>query len=1030
MPIPPGDKPEKLKDEVKPATEADKKDFEAAKERHVQGVQDAAEKRRLLRESIDRSGEAKEFVDTFKKSPNFDLLTKNLESGISLNDSQSLFNYVDWAQKEPEKIADMFEISKPIGFPSGRGEEEFLRGLRSGTPPRGKETKEQRETREKRFDESKRVLNEIVKILEKHFEQKRLSGEDVQAQESGSPLGDTFGNVANNLLTNFNKASGMEKAMMVGAVGICVGLIYKYKDAKVWFTPESWDYKWQDLAWTLGACWGVNYMSGKVSSDGKTLVQQLDLFRNIDKLNDTDVMKAFVVNNKMEDNQSKLEACIKLRNQDVRNLFDLYMEAFSSNRREIDPGLVGLKAGFNGKDVYEIVEGLVEQTAVNNYFEVQRDLYEKEHKGEIFRETKDVAQRKNIAEKAGALTKGKMHDAFRQKYFGLLGGTDQTLFDAVINEYGRLNWQGVVSKNKAGTLPNRAVEGTKEAAKDVYDYSKPRVEKAWNWVSEKSGKAYGIVRDDIAVPFGSWCASKWEKYWPKMKDTFSEVTGWVDGKLFPKQDVLNHVLASGLAVHATTENTARIMGYPGIRFEESSGIITIDEEEFTIKDGVKGNNAQAEKLKERITVRVQELFDESVSGNPALEGKDVEWDGKNKKWTVKDVEINGNPTNLDLKVNDDAESLTLSINDKPVDDLDDLETAYRDSVIQEKVRNFDPALKKYIGDLPVTNIKVKPGSTGGEIMNGRLGGLKFNAAINNNNIEFYDKVSRGGFEKLKIEENNGGPEFIDNVAARILGSNEYLNPFLRLEALMDNTSESAFKRLGMLVPTTRLWIIPTSVDLGAGINGKILQRQWKYMLDFKKMEALDLFRHDLQGKTVAQIAEVYKDNITTTLTQLQELTYNIESATDETKAEKFPASMDSLEHVNYADESYQKLFEDYQKMIRDPRYDYEGFEDFGDLGAETWGAADRSFEIYSVLMRVWSYHTNQFRKLGMNADNQQAIRLGVTKKVEGILETAKDKGNGTIYLKDLPAHESEEDLDQWVDPAVLSPNRHLWAVND
>ena len=52
-----------------------------------------------------------------------------------------------------------------------------------------------------------------------------------------------------------------------------------------------------------------------------------------------------------------------------------------------------------------------------------------------------------------------------------------------------------------------------------------------------------------------------------------------------------------------------------------------------------------------------------------------------------------------------------------------------------------------------------------------------------------------------------------------------------------------------------------------------------------------------------------------------------------------------------------------------------------------------------------------------------AMVIGFSVAVGGFVE-------GTIYLKDLPAHESEEDLDQWVDPAVLSPNRHLWAVND
>ncbi|MFA6521150.1 MAG: hypothetical protein WCT53_02075, partial [Candidatus Gracilibacteria bacterium] len=329
---------------------------------------------------------------------------------------------------------------------------------------------------------------------------------------------------------------------------------------------------------------------------------------------------------------------------------------------------------------------------------------------------------------------------------------------------------------------------------------------------------------------------------------------------------------------------------------------------------------------------------------------------------------------------------------------------------------------KLLDKLPVeiTNIEQDPAL--GTVVTGKIAGLGFKAkpGVGGNKLDFIGTGGAvnpvtGGTEFLQISETNGGSSFLNEKAKQILASSDFNTSFMKVEAMMDNTSESFWSHTKGLF----------SNGLSAAVNGKVQQRQWKFVVDFKKFEALEMFKQDLQGKTVQDMETAYKARIESVVQQMEKLDRDFHAVRDEgEKAKRFEQFMhggessDGLENANYLNKDYKGLLGEYRKVITDERFDYEGLESFGDIsggsGAKSWGAGDKAFEIYQFLLNVWSYNTRDFARkdrlvagnvAGNTIDNihpetQKYIRQAVTYKVRAALEVCQ-ANDGKIELEEL-----------------------------
>jgi hypothetical protein len=468
------------------------------------------------------------------------------------------------------------------------------------------------------------------------------------------------------------------------------------------------------------------------------------------------------------------------------------------------------------------------------------------------------------------------------------------------------------------------------------------------------------------------------------------------------------------------------MGLPGNNFEIEigKGLVIINGIQFEIDKEVKGNAAhEAVQLKNDIQGKVDALI--NAKKIPQLVGKKPKWDKKEKKWTIEKVGIGGDPllgiapgtTDLSFSIEPDGKTVKFYTGNREIKNFADLDTIHRDAVIEEAIWKADPLLEKYLRDLPVTNIKVNAGPP--IRIAGKLGGLQFTAGGITAGIDFIDAAgARGGFNTLKIDKANGGPEFLTALSGKILESDYFKNPFIQLQAQMENTSEGVLSRVKELA-TKKIWIIPTNVS--GALNGRVLQERWRYTLDFKKYETLQLFEHELQGKTADQIPNAYKKYIERAHQDLSNLWKHIDSLSEEAKAQDFQNLLDGagppagLEYLNYENDEYRQFFEQFQAKITNPRYNFKGFENLDiDYGAR------EANEIYQTMLLVWSRHTRKYMKypkgVPLTPSEKNFLQNKVIDRVVQKLEDAMGKGGGTIQKEHLPAKgsQNEADLDLWV----------------
>lgn len=996
---------------------------------------ETAEKRK---EIIDESGNAMEYAKTFEqftKTPGFDHLTKYLQEGMSWNAPNTLFNYENWVTWErTEDVACFIELGAAAGtFPVGKGRQAFLDGLKCGVP---KET-DSEEIKQK-YRESRDALQEIVKKLKSHFEKVGISKADTEAQAEKPLLGDTISNKVNTLLKNYNRASGKEKAAILASVGIAIVLLYQLKDKKLPSFLKNKTYK--DAFLFMGAAFGINYLSGKVSKDGRTLLQKMDIFRDVDQLRDDNVLKAFANQYGMGENQEKLRSLFALQRSNVKELFLLYREARQdsniSGKKEISQERL-VQMGFKRNQVdsagaYQIMEALVQDTAKNEAQSfIQSQEQEAKKSGALYPSEEKQKVLKRFQDNAIAVFEGKYIE-------GEFKDVSVTLFDAIIFETRAKPISEINLQARERRLTNRALKGGKEAAKWTYEKSKPYAQAAGRKTVQIGKKVYEVGRDSVVIPIVGHARRLNAKY--VAPHTVQPVREWLGER--QKED-LNKVLPPEFNVEVTKASAAgtseaTIMGLPRIPFEikvttDGKEVAIINDIEFLLDDGVQKNKSNADRLAQSLERKMQSLLRTNSENRPQLLGKTPQWE--KGRWVFKDVEVEGDKNfgmaqkekiSVRLAIANDG-SIHFYTAGKEISDFDKLDGAYRDSVIEGKVRNLLKEKlgrdRKFLGDLPVyvENVEERTPKEG-PLIKGNIAGLKFFAILKSNpaapgnlgvhqgGLQFCDANGKGagGAEKLKIRQNNGGPQFLEALSNRILLKDSYsVEPFISLENQIENTGEGFLARLGEMAKTKRLWIIPTNVK--GGVNGQILHNQWKKTLEFKMKETLDFFKHDLQDNSLEYLDIKYKANIVTTHNELTSLSQTIQTMTEEQRADNFENLLARVEIANYPCKQYQDLFQSYKTAVE--KYNYKG------LDSTDLPLSGEYYDVYQTLLRVWSANTRQYAN-GDPADGATLTPKAerwinyVISQVQDRLDEAQKKGS--ISFANLPKAQTEDDLRAWI----------------
>lgn len=979
---------------------------------------------REIQKLAEDQGEAREYAEELKKSKDLPSIVALLNEGIEENGPDSAFNYKTWTTLNPSVVVDIFNYDF---FPKGvRGLTKFKEGLLAvPTDSNGNATPE--------YKASKDALQTIVNTLTNYKIKKDVS--EAEATKEKPLFGHTLDDVKTNLVTNWKGATGQEKLFIGGAIVILAYLGYKMKDKKL-----IGDLSFSDAAKWIGGAYLINYLSGKVSADGKTLINRLDVDLKMDEMENGNPVKAFLIEGSAD--EVKTQTVQKVLHHDVKQLFELYDEASSPEKKihEISPQLLGLKEGeISGKALYEVIEQLVKTTSMNQA-RIERD---------------EEAKRRGVPpssipiNKEYWLNENRARDVFRAKYIttGPFSRTHQDLFSAIYNEYGTKNVAAICQKWEKEKVVNKAMEATGNVLKWTYKNAKDYAIVGGAYVVDVAGKAWDFTRDDVLKPVGRWFERKYNKYSPPVKE-------WIREKAAKYQeDDLKKVVPDDLDLFVKEPNKARIMGVPNIpvdvreRDTDGKDVAIINGREFVLEDGITGsaNAVLLTALKHELTTQVATLVTANTLNNPFTAGKPLAWDGVKKSWFVKNIDIPANPIlnvpdgvdDLAVRIDDNGTTLHYSLRGKEIKDLGDIETEYSKALIKEQLLANSPALKPYIEKLPFdVNVIVPDGSYGfkAEVT---LGGMTMDVvgtgpgASISNGIKVLDGTlgTPVDLKDIDIPLNSQGDELRAALTATMLHDPYLEGPILMLQSQMEHTSESLASHLGEL-GNERFWILP--IDARGAINGKIIDQQWKYTLQFKLYETLEMFEESLKGKTGApkkfsEIETSYQDYIEDTHTELNKLSTYIASLPDNTRANEFkdllsgdgkgaaPGSTHhgvptGLEKLNYDNKQYRTHFNDFKKMIQDPRYNYRGFET---LDVSAFGANDEAYETYATLMKVWSHHTRRSARVPGTLDpkDERWMRF-VVKNVKAHLENATSQG--AISRSTLPKAESEEDIEKWM----------------
>ncbi len=969
-----------------------------------------------LRDGQHEEGEAIEYVNTFKNSPELVRIHTAMRDNRNREGANGLNDFTLWRAHREDVVSLFDDMNGTVLMPLGKGRKAFVEGLKA--PPNTP-----------MWQASDDVLAKIIDNLQARVDAENMAKAALEKQSKTPLQGHTLNGYVNNFKNSWNRASPTESLLIAGAVGAVVFWAWGKKDDTLPFAEEM---KYGDAALLAGMLGGINLLSGAFSADGKTLLNRFGTGTDVGV---PDVEDPFIRNycyeQGMADDKTMLTALTTCMNLDMRHLYDLYRDASDINttERKIDITRLGLAPGIiNGEALYKIIDKVVEKTAANQVktkYMLEKGITDESqiNRGELKEVTENA-----LRDKSQKLA------YFEDKYNrGSVGRSNQSLLQVIVNEnfdpdIGHKGYKELAEKEDAKLAINRVTGGVKYAALASVDWLK---DTAAPYVVEISGKFYSFMDDEVVTPSGEYLANTYNKYAPKVKEFVKErLSALEQGKLEKVMEPYLHGTVTSYAPNsgAGLVTVKGVPGFPLLDKTDETGhhYITIgegaDAEKFDGAKDIRGNKKHNDKIDAVATNKAKIAYANALLENPTatqfLANKNIKWDPTKGTWYLVGVDApvyaeggvayDNKPVEALMKF-DKTGKASFLINGKPLEEIENLAKDNLEAILQETIKK-DTAFKP-IEDLPVKILGVEPDGTSYKIKV-TIGGLitymvpRSLAGTPNNKINlgfaFINDVTglpEPSLTALHITAANGGEEFLNTKAAQIYNSREFLNPFMSLEHVINTTDET---------------ILDRAKD--GSITGPIKDRKWKTLLDFKKDEMLERYKLQLAGKSASEMDKVYTATIFNTTRELNNLESKIHSAPEEMRKDKFEGYMQELERVGYHNAGYKEMFNEYMAMIgANFKADALSWKDpLAPLNADR-------YEVYQDLLMIWSFNTQEYMEKdpvtgdpqNLSAATKTTIKTKIIKVIQKKLERCAD-GEKLTANKMIPKPTTREAAEEWV----------------
>lgn len=901
-------------------------------------------------QTLNEGGDAHKYLDTFSMSPLFDSVCQTLRAGMESGGKYNKFNFADWPSN-PQMAATLFEDLQGNGFfmPRGEGRVAFVHGLNAS-----------RESTE--YFESHNVLKGIVAKLKERFDLRNNAIHDVEEQGKDPLAGHTLTGYANNIINKFNNDSPGGKLILGGTIiGGALALWFS-RDKKLFGS----DVKLKDIMLWGSMAAGVNYLSGAASSDGKTILNRFGVGTDVgvEDLNDL-FIQGYALNEGMGEDKNKLRAFKTSMNTDVKLLFDLYEDASLAtvHGKEMNTQRLGFAPGqVDGKKLYEIMHGLVRQTAKNQakYVYMNRNGITDERK--IDRAELGKFEQKYLDPSNESFARG----LFKDKYLNGPGsGSKMSLMDAVVNEYAtdKDALVGQATTYRRDTLPELIKAKTKAAVDETVEWANDTM---FPFVRHSTEALYGIgqnMSQNRAEYFGWANRNMVEPVWRYMKGTYGEIEPVVTDYIYEKaaffqEGDVEAVANPNLAVRVPKRGEAIVMGVPGFaldigRDENGRKKIKIGVVEFDGSKDIRGNQAANDQLATVAKAAAQMKYEAASHNFPYLAGKTITWNLREKNWTIAGVTTapfikdgvtldTGTAVNATMSFNKEGKTV-LKVNGRNIEEMQNAPQEIFEGRVEQAINN-DATYKEVLGGLPVKIESTAVDAVHGWIATGTIAGMTVRMVPTTggdiaNGISFVDDAGDvGRLEKIELSDAKKQKAFIYAKIRKIAGSVEFRKPFDDIDSLVDNTTTLPFKRT-----------------------------QLRHMLDYKQQETLFLFEKSVFGtatspKTAADMIPALQQTVEVCRNQLETILHNMQAA--QPTEENFVINLKKIQEVNYINNDYNETFKDYRTMIGN--YDLKNIVT----------ASDDRYGVYNALMWIWNVNTYANRVDDTDPANQTATGHG------------------------------------------------------
>lgn len=948
------------------------------------------------------------YVSYLEDSRNMGLIT-----GI-IDDARE--NIVNWPTTDTERAAEFIRENFP-GEEAGRNA--FADALLS---PSQEETSQQGTMRAPLNHYAWTILNVLVsKIIERKRTHSETSQQRRDLQGNMGDVAETVKTGARNLLDRFKQAPPMEKALMIAAAGVILKLLWDQRDKTIGKDGP----KWKTLAMLAAAGIGLNYLSGKVSTDGKTLLNRLDMGTSIEQLEEDDMYKMFALylgpegaesatRSVMErfelDGERDVENLFALGSLDMRRIHRVWQETDIHARQELSiPNLIAIgippreaekyidkRNPPGSKGMYSAIKKLYWFVGMNYYHELADDPNFDPARG-----NDNIASAFSRAGQDDYIALGII--AMQYKYLKPDDPTrtyQEIMIDALIER--EMDAAGEIEENmlvwSSGRLPREAIDGIRRGYREMRNIT----ENAGRGILNFGRNAFHTSEEWLAIGL----AHAGVEYSTKTKKTRETLTTLL-GANFPFEIRESEMRNRGkiwmygvpLEYHARTRGNDHIIRIHGVVLRTGMSPSEVD--------NAKRNLVQ--KAKDKL---FQLLSQSRIPGASGIQPDQLVWNEATQRFFInrhvaadQRFGIQEKDIHMAVRVRKDNGQVELFVDRSRITDVSNLDESYRMSRVSEAIYDAFPALtQKLTGgnmDPPVaieiTKAETKPDGT--IEIEGNIGGVQFSHRLSaNQNVDA--PTMRGLLSGLNIQ-----PTLINAYLRHVAEDPDFHRPFDDIYDRFRQVSEGGFwSRVGSVWDTRFLGFIPTNFR-GAQI-GPIRETQLLHTLMHKKAETLYFMGLRMQGRTLGNFDQTVRSEMEKILTNAKSKARAVYTtaeqkyqnagrgeAGDQQLVLHYDQFYTDILNIGYQNPDYQTKVQAFIQSIHDTHYRY--IPDLEGVGS--------AHQVFTRLLAIYINDTRQFNRPNSLNPAEQAQMDAVITRITSLLDYAQTHSDraGFITLTSL-----------------------------